>query len=81
MTDQPPIKIVKKDEFSKEIEDFHQRTNSTILESIIFCSLARGLEIETISPLLTADIKIKLEGEAIELRLLVKKDKEIIEFE
>jgi len=81
LTEQPPIKIVKKDEFSKEIEDFHQRTNSTMIESIVFCALQRGLEIETISPLLTSDIKLKLEGEAMELRLLVKKEKEIIEFE
>lgn len=73
------IKIVKKEEFSKHVESFHQKTNNSILDSIIHCALERGIELEAISSLLTADIKEKLEGEAMTLNLLNKKD--VVDFD
>ena len=49
------------------------------MDAIIHCASIRGIELESVSSLLTPDIKEKLEGEARKLNLIEPKD--TLEFE
>jgi hypothetical protein len=49
------------------------------MDSIIHCAVEHGIELEAVNSLLTVDIKERLEGEAIRLKLIERKD--VLEFE
>lgn len=67
-----PEKIISKEIFSKEVEEFRLKTKCAILQAIIEVAEKKGLEIETLNRLLTAELKDKLKAEAEELNLLEK---------
>lgn len=63
-------KIHSKESFSKEIENFVIRTNSTYIDAIMTVCEESNIEPETAARLLTSTVKMMVEKEAGELHLI-----------
>lgn len=69
------IKLITKDNFSKEVEQFISETKSDILSAITLVADKKKIEMESIPKFLSASLKLKLEEEMVKLRMLKKKNK------
>lgn len=66
-------KILTKDEFSKEVENFVSATGTTFIDAILTICEKRNIEPETASKMLNGHCKNMVEREAMGLNLLVEK--------
>lgn len=71
--------FLTKEKFSKEVEDFVVKTNSTYLEAIVFKMEEKGIEYERAKKFLTPSVVEKLEVEAADANL-VKRTRNVITF-
>ena len=72
-------KILTKENFSKELENFAVASGASFLDSIVEICDRKGIEIETAAKLLTPHVKSMIEKEAMDLNLITKKT--LLEFE
>ena len=65
-------KFISKDKFAEEIESMVTKTNMTYIEAIVeFCE-EKGIDIESVSKLVSKPLKEKIKYEATELNYLKK---------
>ena len=65
-------KFISKDKFAEEIENLVLNTSMSYIEAIVEYCEERGIEVESVSKLISKPLKEKLKYEATELNYLKK---------
>lgn len=66
-------KLIFKDEFSKQVENFVVTKHCSYMEAILVLAEQKNLEIEYVAKMISPQIKEKLQYEAGELNMLKEK--------
>jgi hypothetical protein len=61
---------MNKQDFSKEVEDFVVKTQSSYMDAIITLAEKKNMELESVSKMLNSIIKQKVEAEASDANML-----------
>ena len=61
---------MNKQDFSKEVEDFVAKTQSSYMDAIITLAEKKNMELESVSKMLNSIIKQKVEAEASDANML-----------
>lgn len=61
---------MNKQDFSKEVEDFVAKTQSSYMDAIINLAEKKNMELESVAKMLNSIIKQKVEAEASDVNML-----------
>lgn len=70
-------KILNKDTFSKEVENFVLASNGSYIDAVVWLCQEQNIEVETAAKLLSPHVKTMIEAEADQLNLLTIKKNQL----